>query len=32
MADSEVPTEQVANLILDEVTGEKVSKTESEFP
>ncbi|TLD31388.1 hypothetical protein PspLS_02380 [Pyricularia sp. CBS 133598] len=27
-AASEPPTEQVANLILDEVTGEKVSKTE----
>lgn len=28
MADSAPPTEAVANLILDEVTGEKVSKTE----
>jgi hypothetical protein len=30
-ASTEPPTEQLANLVLDEETGEQVSKTEREF-
>jgi hypothetical protein len=30
-ASTEPPTEQLANLVLDEETGEKISKTEREF-